>query len=135
MCRQSGKYFFFALQAPPPPANLVCGVFSGSAIHDATARPVACRIVFIRDHSADPIRHDRPTYMAASAALIADLMVDLGYGPADGCLEPAEGLRAFLMGEASGGLLDAPLDALGALGMRLDELIVGRPLPRREIRP
>jgi hypothetical protein len=130
MCRQSGKHFFFALQAPPPPANLVCGVFSGSAIHDATARPVACRMVFIRDHSVDPVRSERPTYMPASATLIADLMVDLGYGPAVGCRDPAEGLRAFLMRDPRGGLLDAPLDALGTLGMRLDTLVVG-PSPCR----
>ena len=119
MCQQTGKYFFFALHAPPPPANLICGIFSGSAIHDATARPVACRIVFIRDHSVDPILPERPTYMAASTALIADLIGDLGYGPVMACREAAEGLRAFVMGEPSGGLLDAPLDVLGTLGMRL----------------
>jgi hypothetical protein len=124
MCHQSGKYFFFALQAPPPPANLICGVFSGTAIHDATARPVACRIVFIRDHSVEPALPERPTYMAASTALIADLMADLGYGPVDGCGQLAEGLRGFLMGDPSGGLLDAPLDALGRLGMRLDDLAI-----------
>jgi hypothetical protein len=123
MCRQSGKYFFFALQAPPPPANLICGVFSGSAIHDATARPVACRIVFIRNHSADPILPERPTYMAPSTVLIADLMVELGYGPVEGCREAAEGLRAFVMGDPSGGLLDAPLNALGTLGIQLDNLV------------
>ncbi|KAA2235929.1 hypothetical protein [Salinarimonas soli] len=126
MCRQSGKYFFFALQVPPPPASLICGVFAGSAIHDATARPVACRIVFVRDHSVDAIRSERQNYMDPSPALIAGLMADMGYGTAEGCSEPAEGLRAFLMGEPSGGLLDAPLDALGRLGMRLDYLAAGQ---------
>ncbi len=123
-CRQSGKYFFFAFQVPPPPANLIGGVFSGSAIHDASARPVACRILLVRDHAKDRQLTNRATYMAASADLIGGLLVSLGYDREKDCLSLADRFQAFLMGEASPALLDIQPNALGQLGQELDSLVM-----------
>ncbi|KAA2233421.1 hypothetical protein [Salinarimonas soli] len=121
-CHQSGKHFFFALQAPAPPANLIGGVFSGSAIHDASARPVACRILLIRDRASERAPAARPTYMPPSTNLIAGLLVSLGYDPEENCRGPADRFGAFLMERSGAGLLDTPADAVGTLGFALDSL-------------
>jgi hypothetical protein len=120
---ESTRCYFFALRVPSPPANLIGGMLSGSALHDIDARPVASRVLFIRDHSANRKSCGGGfTYFEPSAVLISSALIDLGYGPEDECLASAEQLRAFLMAEQSMGLMEAPLDSLGALGLLLDRL-------------
>jgi hypothetical protein len=120
---ESTRCYFFALRVPSPPANLIGGMLSGSALHDIDARPVASRVLFIRDYSAIRKTYGNGfTYFEPSAALISNALIDLGYGPEDECLASAEHLRAFLMAEQLTGLMEAPLDSLGALGLLLDRL-------------
>jgi hypothetical protein len=123
VCRESGRCYLFALCVPPPPANLIGGVFSGSALHDFGARPCASRILFIRDHSAaDSSDSNRPTYLEPSRTLIGRALAGLGYGPEEERLGVAEHLKTFLMAEERTGLLEATPDSVGALGLLLDRL-------------
>lgn len=123
VCRQSGRYYLFALCVPPPPANLIGGVLSGSALHDFGARPCASRILFIRDHSsADSIDRSRSTYLEPSPTLIDHVLADLGYGPEKERLGCGEHVRRFLIAEERTGLLDATPGSVAALGSLLDRL-------------
>ena len=123
VCRESGRYYLFALCVPAPPANLIAGVFSGSALHDLGARPCASRILFIRNHSMDNTSESPvSTYLEPSRDLIGVAMAGLGYGSEEECLGVAERLKAFLMAEERAGLLEATPDGVGALGLLLDRL-------------
>jgi hypothetical protein len=123
VCRESGRCYLFALCVPPPPANLIGGVFSGSALHDFGARPCASRILFIRDHAAaSSSDSSRSTYLEPSQDLIGRALADLGYGPEQERLGFAEHLKTFLMAEERTGLLEATPESVGALGLLLDRL-------------
>ncbi|MXQ12631.1 hypothetical protein [Microvirga makkahensis] len=123
VCRESGRCYLFALCVPSPPANLIGGVFSGSALHDFGARPCASRILFIRDHSAaDASGRSRTTYLEPLGKLISRELADLGYGPEDERLDCAEHMKEFLLPEGGTGLLEATPDSVGALGLLLDRL-------------
>jgi hypothetical protein len=123
ICRESGRCYLFALCVPPPPANLIGGVFSGSALHDFGARPCASRILLIRDHSAaDNSDRRRPTYLEPSGDLISRELEDLGYSPEEERLGCAEHLKTFLMAEERAGLLEATPDSVGTLSLLLDRL-------------
>jgi hypothetical protein len=123
ICRETGRYYLFALCVPAPPANLIGGVFSGSALHDFRARPCASRILFVRDHSpSNASGGTRSTYMEPSRGLISSALAGLGYGSEEERLAVAEQLRKFLVAEERAGLLEATPDSLGALGLLLDRL-------------
>lgn len=123
VCRESGRCYLFALCVPPPPANLIGGVFSGSALHDFGARPCASRILFIRDHSAAGSSDSSlSTYLEPSQALIGRALAGLGYGPEEERVGVADHLKTFLMAEDRAGLLEATPESVGALGLLLDGL-------------
>ncbi|MET0427060.1 MAG: hypothetical protein ABW026_01050, partial [Microvirga sp.] len=123
VCRETGRFYLFALCVPAPPANLIGGIFSGSALHDFGARPCASRILFVRDHSSDAVvDRTRSTYLEPSRELISGALADLGYGPADDRLGVAEHLKSFLRADERTGLLEATPGSVGALGLLLDQL-------------
>ena len=123
VCRETGRFYLFALCVPAPPANLIGGIFSGSALHDFGARPCASRILFVRDHSTDAIADsNRSTYLEPSRELVSGALADIGYGPEDDRLRVADHLNTFLRAEERTGLLEATPAGLGALGLLLDRL-------------
>src|SRR4051794_17883603 len=103
ICRDSGRCYLFALCVPLPPANLIGGVFSGSALHDFGARPCASRILFIRDHSAaDNCDRSRPTYLELSGDRLSRELADLGYTLEEERLGCAEHLKNLSDGGGKG---------------------------------
>jgi hypothetical protein len=123
VCRESGRCYLFALCVPAPPANLIGGVFSGSALHDFGARACASRILFIRNHTACPSSESPlSTYLEPSSDRVGDALQSLGYGPDEDRLVVADQLKTFLMAEERAGLLEATPDGVGALALLLDRL-------------
>lgn len=122
-CTYTRRLIFLALQAPPPPANLIGGILSGAAIHDHEARSLATRIVFVRAHCHGDALSGLSGYIAAQERLVAEKLAVLGYRSEEGPSSAAGRLIGFLTATAASGLLEASPEALGNLGLTLDRLV------------
>jgi len=123
ICRETGRCYLFALCVPSPPANLIAGLFSGSALHDFGARPCASRILFIRNHLVESsFDHGRCTYFEPSPALISHALAEAGYGSENERLGSAVHLRRFLIATDRTGLLEATPARVAELALMLDRM-------------
>lgn len=120
-CSYTRRLFFLALDVPPPPANLVGGILSGSAIHDHEARPVASPILLVRVRDDEKALDALAGYIAAEDDIVAEALGTLGYR-ADTTTSVAAQMITFLTAAPNKGRLEISPTILGRLGLAMDRL-------------
>lgn len=122
-CSYTHRLIFLALNLPAPPANLIGGILSGAAVHDADAQATASRILLLRAQGGRAeVPGSRTGYLCADGLLVADELAALGYHGEAARQELGHGIIAALgAGSPSCLYAVAPAD-LAPLAAMLDQL-------------
>lgn len=122
-CNFSRRLYLLALQVPSPPANIVGGMLTGSALHDPNTRAIAGRMVLVRDRSQAEAPDHAIDYLDPTDEAFDAQIGKLGYAASPERMAAAAAVLDILRAPGpTPELFEIDPDGVAALGLRFDRL-------------
>lgn len=104
---------------PPPPGIVLVGTMSGSALHDAEMRLIACRVLSLRlPGDADVIASGPDCYLDMSAEDVARQLVFSGFTATEAS-DLAPDILDFVLADGGNGLIDVPISVTNTIAGKI----------------